>query len=64
MSFIGESGADGGGLTREFFTIFGKDILNYFEYTGTFQHNAVALQVRHVVKELILNRAYFECVVL
>ena len=46
MKFIGETGADGGGLTREFFTIFGKDMMRkYFDVTGTFRHNSIALQV-------------------
>ena len=47
VSFIGEDGDDSGGLTRKFFTLLPKEILNkYMEPTGVFQHNAVALQVK------------------
>lgn len=56
VSFIGENGTDGGGLTREFFTIFGKDLARkYIETTGTFRHNAMALQARLFVINYIAN---------
>ena len=51
VSFIGEDGDDSGGLTREFFTLLPKEILNQFmEPTGVFRHNAVALQVKLVYR--------------
>ncbi len=47
VSFIGEDGMDGGGLTREFFTLLIKDLSRiYLEVTGIFRHDALALQVR------------------
>lgn len=46
VSFIGEDGYDNGGLFREFFNLLSKEIIaKYMEPTGTFRHNAVALQV-------------------
>lgn len=46
VSFIGEDGQDNGGLTREFFSLIAREILErYMESTGIFRHNALALQV-------------------
>lgn len=47
VEFVGEEGADTGGLSREFFTIVEKDIIRKYmhEDAGTFKHNSVALQV-------------------
>ncbi len=45
MSFIGEDGCDGGGLTREFFTLLARHFEKYLEPTGCFKHNSFALQV-------------------
>ena len=49
MSFVGEDGADTGGLTWEFFRLVGYGVSSkYLELTGCFRHDAVAYQVRTV----------------
>ena len=45
ISFIGEAGCDGGGLTREFFTIFAKRMAEKYLDGGVFRHDALAVQV-------------------
>ena len=41
---VGEPGSDGGGLTREFFTLFAKSIAwKYLKIMGIFRHNALAV---------------------
>lgn len=42
---MGEQGTDGGGLTREFFTLVTRHCSRYMESTGCFKHNSLALQV-------------------
>ena len=52
ITFVDELGEDGGGLSREFFTLFGKDMARkYLEVTGVFRHDAMALKVCGVVEE-------------
>ena len=52
--FVGEEGADGGGLTREFFRLVSYSMSSkYMESTGCFRHNAIAYQVSiHVLQHL------------
>ena len=42
---MGEKGSDGGGLTREFFTLMARHFAKYMEPTGCFKNNSLALQV-------------------
>ena len=46
---MNEPGEDGGGVCREFFTLFGKDMASkYLEKSGSFRHNALALKVTNL----------------
>ena len=49
MVFIGELGADGGGLTREFFRLIASAISSKYMENGCFRHNAIAYQVCVIV---------------
>ena len=57
VTFVGEDGSDGGGLTREFFTLVGRHLEKYIESTGCFKHNSLALQVHIIygIKVLIMH---------
>ena len=49
VCFVGEPGSDGGGLTREFLSLFAKSrAWKYLEITGVFRHNALAVQVLYL----------------
>ena len=43
--FLGVNGSDGGGLTREFFSLMARHFTKYIEQTGCFKHNSLALHV-------------------
>ena len=50
---MGEAGADTGGLTREFFRLFGKGMADKI---NCFKHNSVALQAReHYHRKLLVT---------
>ena len=40
VTFVGEEGSDGGGLTREFFTLLSRHCSKYIEPTGCFKQSA------------------------
>ena len=45
VDFVGEQGADSGGLTREFFSLLARSVVPiYFDEKGVVVHNSIALQ--------------------
>ena len=61
--FIGENGADTGGLTREMWTIFVKELREGREYHLIFKHDGTRLQVvfeGNVSYFLLLGRSFSE----
>ena len=58
MTFLGEEGSDGGGLSREFFRLVAAHSSKYLEATGCFKHNSLALKVvvNYVVAEVATVR--------
>ena len=59
MQFVGESGIDCGGLTREFFTILCKAIKDAYWEDGSIRHNVIALKVSNLCMKP--NNGYEHC---
>ena len=54
VEFLGEEGIDTGSVTREFFKFVGYHAaFKYFELTGCFKHNYVALQVMLLISNCL-----------